>query len=75
MVKAYWIAIYKSITDPARHAEYAKIAAPAIAEAGGQFLVRSGEFTSLWPTVLSGRGLPQRDVVPGRWTTRTPRMR
>lgn len=49
MAKAYWIAIYKSISDPSRHAQYAEIAGPAIAAAGGQFLARSSEFTSLHP--------------------------
>lgn len=49
MAKAYWMAIYKSISDPSRHAQYAEIAKPAIAAAGGQFLARSSEFTSLYP--------------------------
>lgn len=49
MAKAYWIAIYKSISDPSRHAQYGEIAKPAIAAAGGQFLARSSDFTSLYP--------------------------
>ncbi len=49
MAKAYWIAIYKSISDPDKHVRYAEIAGPAIAAEGGQFLARSGEFTSLYP--------------------------
>ena len=49
MAKAYWIAIYQSISDPSRHAQYAEIAGPAIAAAGGRFLARSGEFISLYP--------------------------
>jgi uncharacterized protein (DUF1330 family) len=47
MAKAYWIATYKSILDPAKHAQYAKIAAPAIEAAGGRFLARSSEITHL----------------------------
>lgn len=49
MAKAYWIAIYQSISDLGRHKQYAEIASPAIAAAGGRFLARSGEFTSLYP--------------------------
>jgi uncharacterized protein (DUF1330 family) len=49
MASAYWIAIYRSISDPQRHKQYAEIAGPAIAAAGGEFLARSGEFTSLYP--------------------------
>lgn len=47
MATAYWIAIYRSISDLDRHAQYARIAGPAIAAAGGRFLARSSEFTSL----------------------------
>jgi len=40
MAKAYWVACYRSISDANALAEYAKIAAPAIAAAGGRFLAR-----------------------------------
>ncbi|HEY6993744.1 MAG TPA: DUF1330 domain-containing protein [Xanthobacteraceae bacterium] len=40
MAKAYWIACYRSISNPEALAAYAKIAGPAIAAAGGRFLVR-----------------------------------
>lgn len=40
MPKAYWIATYRSISDPAALAEYAKLASPAIQAAGGRFLAR-----------------------------------
>ena len=40
MPKAYWITTYRSISDPAALAEYAKIAGPAIQAAGGRFLAR-----------------------------------
>jgi uncharacterized protein (DUF1330 family) len=40
MAKAYWIACYRSISNPEALAAYAKIAGPAIAAAGGRFLAR-----------------------------------
>jgi uncharacterized protein (DUF1330 family) len=41
MAKAYWVSCYHSISDPGALAEYAKLAAPAIAKAGGRFLARA----------------------------------
>ena len=40
MAKAYWIATYKSVSNPDALAEYAKLAGPAISAAGGRFLAR-----------------------------------
>ena len=40
MPKAYWIATYRSISNPDALAEYAKLAGPAIQAAGGRFLAR-----------------------------------
>src|SRR5215510_312492 len=40
MAKAYWVATYRSISDADALAAYAKLAGPAIAAAGGRFLVR-----------------------------------
>ncbi len=40
MAKAYMVVTYRSISDPAALAAYAKIAGPAIQAAGGTFLVR-----------------------------------
>jgi uncharacterized protein (DUF1330 family) len=40
MAKAYWVAFYRSISDQDALAAYAKLAAPAIAAAGGSFLAR-----------------------------------
>jgi uncharacterized protein (DUF1330 family) len=40
MAKGYWIATYFSISNPDALAEYAKLAGPAIAGAGGRFLAR-----------------------------------
>ena len=39
MAKAYWVATYRSISDPEALAGYAKLAGPAIT-AGGRFLAR-----------------------------------
>ena len=40
MAKAYWITCYHSISDQNALQAYAKLAGPAIAAAGGKFLVR-----------------------------------
>lgn len=37
---AYWISIYKDITDEAKFAAYAELAGPALRAAGGTFLAR-----------------------------------
>ena len=41
MSKAYWIACYRKIIDPAKLAAYAKLAGPAIESGGGRFLART----------------------------------
>lgn len=41
MAKAYWIACYRQISDPAKLAAYAKLAGPAIETGGGRFLARA----------------------------------
>jgi uncharacterized protein (DUF1330 family) len=40
MAKAYWITTYRSIAKPESVAAYARIAGPALIQAGGRFLVR-----------------------------------
>jgi uncharacterized protein (DUF1330 family) len=40
MPKAYWVATYRSISNPDKLAAYAKLAGPAIQAAGGRFLAR-----------------------------------
>jgi uncharacterized protein (DUF1330 family) len=40
MAKAYWISIYRSISDPDKLAAYAKLAGPAITAGGGRTLAR-----------------------------------
>ncbi len=37
---AYWISIYKEITDEAKLAAYAELAGPALTGAGGTFVAR-----------------------------------
>jgi len=41
MPKAYWVVTYRSVKNPAAWSAYAKIAVPAITEAGGRFLALS----------------------------------
>jgi len=40
MAKGYWVVCYRSVSNPAALAEYAKLAGPAIQSAGGRFLAR-----------------------------------
>jgi uncharacterized protein (DUF1330 family) len=40
MAKAYWVAVYHTISNPEALAAYAKLAGPAIQAAGGRFLAR-----------------------------------
>lgn len=57
MSKAYWVTSYRSIDNPDKLAAYAKLAGPAIAAAGGRFLVR-GPAVAAWED-----GILQRVVV------------
>lgn len=57
MPKAYWVTTYRSISNPDAMTAYAKLAGPAIAAAGGKFLVR-GMPAEAWES-----GLKQRTVV------------
>ena len=40
MPKAYWVTVYRSISDPQKLAAYAELAGPAIAPFGGRYLAR-----------------------------------
>lgn len=40
MAKGYWVALYRSVSNPAALAEYAKLAGSAIQAGGGRFLTR-----------------------------------
>lgn len=57
MPKAYWVSCYRSIKDPDRLAEYAKLAGPAIQAGGGRFLARG------MPDKVYEQGLMQRTVI------------
>ena len=57
MPKAYWIATYRSIHDPAALAAYAKLAAPALQKAGARFLARGN------PAQVYDDGLDLRTVL------------
>jgi uncharacterized protein (DUF1330 family) len=57
MPKGIWVATYRGVSKPDALAEYAKLAAPAIAAGGGKFLARG--------TALHAyeNGLKERTVV------------
>lgn len=57
MAKAYWVTTYRSIKKPEALAAYAKLAGPAMAAAGGRFLVRGN------PAKTFEAGLNTRVVV------------
>jgi uncharacterized protein (DUF1330 family) len=40
MAKGYWVAFYRSVSNPNALVEYAKLAGPAIQAGGGRFLAR-----------------------------------
>ncbi|MEF2071576.1 DUF1330 domain-containing protein [Consotaella aegiceratis] len=57
MAKAYWIATYRSVSNPDALAAYARLSGPAIVAAGGRILVRG------LPAQVYEAGLAQRTVV------------
>jgi uncharacterized protein (DUF1330 family) len=57
MAKAYWVTTYRSISNPDALAAYAKLAAPAMAAAGGRVVVRG------MPAKTFEAGLNARTVV------------
>lgn len=57
MAKTYWIALYRSISNPDALAAYAKLSGPALEAGGGRFLARG------MPAQLYEAGLQQRTVV------------
>ena len=57
MAKAYWVAMYRSVSNPDALAAYAKLSGAAITAAGGRILVRG------MPVHLYEAGLQQRTVV------------
>lgn len=57
MAKAYWINFFRSVSDQAKLAEYAKLAGPVMLSFGGRFLVRGQ------PAQVFEAGLMQRTVI------------
>jgi uncharacterized protein (DUF1330 family) len=57
MAKAYWVATYRSVSDPDRLAAYAKIGGPALVAAGGRVLARG------IPSLVFDNGLKERTVL------------
>jgi len=57
MAKAYWISIYRSISNPDAMAAYGKLAGPALTAAGGRFLARG------IPAQVYEAGVQQRTVL------------
>jgi uncharacterized protein (DUF1330 family) len=57
MAKGYWVVFYRSVSNPAALAEYAKLAGPAIQAGGGRFLSRGVAVES------SEAGVKERSVV------------
>jgi uncharacterized protein (DUF1330 family) len=57
MAKAYWVAMYRSVSDDAALAAYARLSGPAVVAGGGRILVRG------LPAHTYEGGLQQRTVV------------
>ena len=57
MAKAYWITTYRSISKPESVAAYARLAGPALMQAGGRFLTRG------LPAKVMENGIMQRTVI------------
>jgi uncharacterized protein (DUF1330 family) len=54
---AYWISLYREITDEQKVAAYAELAGPALREAGGTFLARG------LPETVYEAGVAERSVL------------
>ena len=57
MAKGYWIAFYRSVSNPEALAEYSRMAGAAIQAAGGRFLARGNAARAF------EAGLTQRTVL------------
>jgi uncharacterized protein (DUF1330 family) len=57
MAKGYWVTAYRSVKDPARLVEYAKLATPALEAGGARFLARG------LPAKVFEAGVSQRTVL------------
>lgn len=56
MPKAYWVVTYRSVKNPDAWTAYAKLAFPAITEAGGRFLAYSKPVKT-WEAGLNERAV------------------
>ena len=54
MAKAYWVVTYRSVKDEKALGEYARLARPALAGAGGRF-VASGMPAKTWESGMNQR--------------------
>ena len=57
MAKAYWITTYRSISKPEAVQAYARIAGPALIQAGGRFIARG------MAAKVMEQGIMQRTVI------------
>jgi uncharacterized protein (DUF1330 family) len=57
MPKAYWVSIYRSVSNPAALSAYAELAGPALKAAGGRILARGT------PAKTYEQGINQRIVL------------
>ena len=57
MPKAYWVVTYRSVKNPAAWQAYAKLAGPAIGDAGGRFILRNN------PSKIYEAGVNERVVL------------
>jgi len=57
MAKAYWVVTYRKISNPEKWQAYAKLAAPAVQQNGGRFIVRGS------PAKAYEKGVMERVVI------------
>ncbi len=57
MAKAFWVATYRKIKDPAAMAAYAKVSRPALEAAGGRVIARG------MPAIVFELGVNERVVL------------
>jgi uncharacterized protein (DUF1330 family) len=57
MTKAYWVSTYRAVNSAEKVAAYAKLAGPALTQAGGRFLARG------IPAIAYELGVKQRTVL------------
>ncbi|MET7527951.1 DUF1330 domain-containing protein [Streptomyces sp. NPDC005248] len=57
MAKAYWVSVYRTISDPEKLAAYNKLAGPAVQAGGGRVLARGGR------VVAHDAGIAERTVL------------